>query len=240
MFSERHLLFLLICAVLTAGATVLSVRRRLPSRTAAKIFAVICVLSELVKDMASMIPSEFGGLVLDPNDIPLHLCSMIVFAVLLLTFTKRERLREGLLSAVVTAGTVAPLFALLLPTEGVDFSRAQCWQYFLYHAALLWFSLHHLLTGQAEMGARAYRGNLAVLSVIVLLMLYINSALSSYGVNFYFLRMPPAEGLPLLNLEHGWYHYFAVLLLIGYGSVTLIHAPFLIREKRQAAGKRKE
>lgn len=101
----------------------------------------------------------------------------------------------------------------------------------------MWYALHHMLTGRAELGKRAYIRNLGYLSLIIVLMLYVNSALSVYGVNYFFLRKPPAEGLPILNLDHGWYRYFAILLLIGYGSMTLVHAPFLIREKRR--GKRR-
>ena len=233
MFTVHHWILLSGCAVLIAVSTVLSVRHRLSSRKAAIIFAAICAVSELTKDMVSMVPSEFGGYILDPPDIPLHLCSMVVFAMPFILLAKKESTRSQFVSAVTVIGLVAPVFALLIPTVGVAFDRVLTYQYFLYHAALSWFALHHILTGQAELGTRAYRRNLICLSAVILLMLYVNSALSVYGVNYYFLRKPPVEGLPILNLDHGWYCYFAVLLVIAYGSVTLVQLPFMLRERRQ-------
>ncbi|MBQ0037097.1 MAG: YwaF family protein [Clostridiales bacterium] len=237
MFSVNHLILLLICASLIIVSTILSVKYKLSSRKAAVIFTVICVISEITKDMVRMVPSEFGGYILDPLDIPLHLCSMVVFAMLFIVFTKKEGTREKLISAVTVIGLVAPIFALLIPTMGVAFDKVITYQYFAYHSALMWFALHHIITGQVELGTRAYKRNLGYLSVVILLMLYINSALSVYGVNYYFLRKPPVDGIPILNLNHGWYCYFAVLLLIAYGSVTLIHAPFMIREKKKTEEK---
>ncbi|MCQ2355023.1 MAG: YwaF family protein [Clostridia bacterium] len=237
MFSDNHLILLLICAALITVSTILSVKYKLSSKKASIIFAVICVISEITKDMVSMVPSEFGGYILDQSDIPLHLCSLVVFVMLFIVFTKKESTREKLLSAVAVIGIVAPIFALLIPTVGVALDKVITYQYFVYHAALMWFALHHIITGQAELGIRAYKRNLAYLSLIIFLMLYINSALSAYGVNFLFLRKPPVDGIPILNLDHGWYCYFAVLLLIGYGSVTLVHTPFMIKEKKQIGKK---
>ena len=233
MFTIKHLIWLALCAVLIVVATILSVRSRLSSRKASVIFTVICVLSEITKDMVGMVPSEFGGYVLKQTAIPMHLCSLVVFAMLVIVFTKKDSTRQNLLSAVTVIGTIAPILAMLIPTEGVTFSRVITYQYFIYHAALMWFALHHMLTGQAELGKRAYVRNLGYLSLAIVLMLYINSALSAYGVNYFFLRKPPVDGLPILNLDHGWYRYFVILLLIGYGSATLVHAPFLMRERRR-------
>ena len=235
MFSSNHLILLAACAVLIASATILSVRYRLSSQKVSAIFTVICVISEVTKDMVSMVPSEFGGCVLDHTAIPLHLCSLVVFVMLIIVLTKNETTRANLLSAVTVIGTVAPILALLIPTMGVAFNKVITYQYFIYHAALMWFALHHLITGQADLGLRAYKRNLAYLSLIIVLMLYVNSALSAYGTNYFYLRKPPVDGIPILNLDHGWYRYFVTLLLIGYGSLTLVHAPFIIREKRNAA-----
>ncbi len=232
MFTFNHYIWLILCAILIAAGTILSVRLRMTSKKAVLLFAVICVLSEVVKDMVSMIPSNFGGCVLDQKDIPLHMCSLAVFMILIAAASKKDELREKMVSAVTVLGLVAPVLAMLIPTEGVSFGKVQTYQYFIYHAALLWFALHHAITGQADLGRRAYLRNLAWLTVLIFVMLYINSALSVYGVNYFYLRKPPMDGLPVLNLDRGWYCYFAILLLIAYGSVTLIQLPFILRENK--------
>lgn len=40
------------------------------------------------------------------------------------------------------------------------------------------------------------------------------------------------EGLPILNLDNGWYVYFLTLAAIGVSFVTLFHLPFIISEAR--------
>ena len=238
MFSATHLIWLALCAVLITLSTVLSVRYRLSSETASRVFAAICIASEVTKDMVSMTPSDLGGYVLKQTGIPLQLCSLVVFAMLIIVFTKKESARQNLVSAVTVIGTVAPVLAMLIPTEGSAFDRIITYQYFLYHASLMWFALHHLITGQAELGLRAYKRNLLYLTLAIFVMLYLNSAFAAYGVNYFFLRKPPASGLPILNLDHGWYRYFVILLLTGYGSVTLVHAPFVIKERKTRRGKK--
>ena len=233
MFKQDHFIWLGICALLIAAATVVSVKARWSSRRVTVIFGVICALSEVTKDMLSMVPSEFGGRVLDQVDIPLHMCSLVVFVILIAIVTKNDELRGKLISAVTVIGLIAPELAMLIPTEGVSFSKAQCWQYFLYHAALLWFALHHVITGQADLGRRAYVRHVASLAVLIFIMLYINSMLAVYGVNYFYLRKPPMDGLPVLNLDHGWHCYFATLLAIAYGAVTLIQLPFMLKERRR-------
>ena len=238
MFSTSHLIWLTLCAVLIVLSMVLSVRYRLSSEKASKIFAAICIVSEITKDMASMTPSDCGGYILKQAGIPLQLCSLVVFAMLIIVFSKKESTRRYLISAVTVIGTIAPVLAMLIPTEGAAFNRVITYQYFLYHAALMWFALHHLITGQAELGLRAYKRNLMYLTLSIFVMLYLNSALASYGVNYFYLRKPPASGIPILNLDHGWYRSFVILLLIGYGSVTLVHMPFVIRERKALRGKK--
>ena len=232
MFTPNHFIWLGACALLIIIATIVSVKKKWSSRTVTIIFGVICALSETAKDMLSMIPSEFGGRILDPIDIPLHMCSLVVFAILIALVTKNDELRGKLISAVTVIGLIAPELAMLIPTEGVSFAKAQCYQYFIYHAALLWFALHHAITGQADLGKRTYVRNISALSVLIFIMLYIDSAMSVYGVNYFFLRKPPVDGLPILNLDNGWHCYFVTLLVIAYGAVTLVQLPFMLREKR--------
>lgn len=233
MFTPNHFIWLGLCAALIAAATVASVRLSVSSRKVTVIFGVVCVLSETVKDMFSMVPSEFGGMVLNQQDIPLHMCSLVVFAILIAVATRSDELRLKLVSAVTVIGLIAPVLAMLIPTVGVEFTNPKCYQYFIYHAALMWFALHHIITGQIDLGKRAYLRNIAWLSVLMFIMLYINSALAAYGVNYFFMRKPPVDGLPLLNLDNGWYCYFAVLMAIAYGWVTLIQLPFMLKERRE-------
>ena len=230
MFSTNHILILCISAAAVSIAAALSVRAKLSSRKASIIFFIICCASEIVKDLVKIIPSTFGGFVLDPGDIPLHLCSIVIFAMFYIVVSKNSEKREHIKTAVTVIGLVAPAFAMLIPTQGVSFTEIIVYQYFIYHAALLWYALHHVLTGQVRFGVREYLRDLIYLVVTVMTLLYMNSALSIYGVNYCFLREPPVDGLPILNLNHGWLAYFSALMTIGVLSVTAVHLPSMLKE----------
>ncbi len=230
MFSLNHIILLILCAVTVVIGVSITVKLKLSSRKASVIFFVICCISEIVKDFSNIIPSNFGGFVLDPFDIPFHLCSIVIFAMFYIVVTKNDESREHIKTAVAVLGLVAPILALLIPAEGVSFNKVITYQYFGYHAALFWYSLHLVLTKQVTFGLKEYIRNLKYLGITVMALLYLNSAFSAYGVNFCFLREPPLDGLPILNLNHGWALYFITLLLIGIISVTIVHLPGLIKE----------
>ena len=61
--------------------------------------------------------------------------------------------------------------------------------------------------------------------------LTMNSMLAQYNVNYFFLRKPPVDNLPILNLNNGYFVYLAVLIAIAISLITIIHLPFMIKKK---------
>jgi uncharacterized membrane protein YwaF len=59
-----------------------------------------------------------------------------------------------------------------------------------------------------------------------------NSVLEQYKTNFLFLRVPPMDNLPLLNLNNGWYVYFITLAIIACVLTLLVQLPFMLLNKR--------
>ena len=59
-----------------------------------------------------------------------------------------------------------------------------------------------------------------------------NSVLEKYKTNFLFLRVPPMDNLPLLNLNNGWYVYFITLAIIACVLTLLVQLPFMLLNKR--------
>lgn len=128
-------------------------------------------------------------------------------------------------------GTLGSICAILIPTNGTDFTTVPAYQCFVYHGGLLWFSLYLILSGRAKLGLKAMGSNIGMLLLLAVAVLYVNGALSAYGTNFMYLVRPPMEDLPYLNLEQGWYVYFRRLLLLGLGLVSLFHIPFILHQK---------
>lgn len=234
MFSFNHFIWIGLCAAVVAGLTVFAKKFKLPLRKAGYIMSAICISSEIVKTANNMIPSNFGGMVLNPEALPFHLCSLLLFVTLYITFGKDGKVKQMLINFTAVAGTLGSICAILIPTEGTSFREIPPYQGFLYHAGLLWFSLYLILHQKAELGVGAYLRNLLIISVLAVANLYVNSILSPFGTNFMFLVRPPMENLPYLNLNHGWFVYFIHILGLGLALLTFFHLPFMLRKKADA------
>lgn len=229
----KHGVWLLLCAGMVGGLLTVSLRRHWSRRRAGYVMTGFCLVSEISKMMAGMLPSPAGGMHLDPLDLPFHLCSLLLFAALFITFGREGRARQIAVNFLAVMGTLGSICALLIPTNGVSFTDPGAYQCFVYHGALLWFALYLIASGQAQLGRRSWLLNLLVLALLSLLMLYVNGALSGYDTNFFYLTRPPMDDLPYLNLSRGWYVYFLRLIGLGVGLVTLFHLPFMAAEARR-------
>ena len=242
MFTLNHFIWIGLCAIFIAGMTVFSVKKDISLKCAGYIMTGICAFSEISKIMSDMMESPQGGMFLDPKSLPFHLCSLMLFGVLFITFGKDGAVKQIVMDFIAVMGTLGSVCAILIPTNGTDFTTIYAYQCFVYHGGLLWFSLYLILRKKAHLGWKTFARNMIILLSLVLAMIYVNSALSSYGTNFMYLVRPPMENLPYLNLNQGWYVYFLRLLLLGTAVLTLFHLPFLLHErkngKKEPAGKR--
>ncbi len=233
MGTWKHGIWLLLCAGLVGSLLTVSLRRHWSRRKAGYVMVGFCLISEISKMMTGMLPGPGGGMHLDPLNLPFHLCSLMLFVVPFITFGREGRAKQIAMSFLAVMGTLGSVCALLIPTNGVDFTDPGAYQCFVYHGALLWFALYLIASRQAQLGRKSWLLNLLVLASLSLLMLYVNGALSGYDTNFFYLTRPPMENLPYLNLNHGWYAYFLRLVGLGVGLVTLFHLPFMAAEARR-------
>ena len=232
MFTPNHLIWIALCIVFVAGMSVFCRKKDLSLRCAAYIMCGICVLSELCKMMTHMIESPQGGMVLDPEALPFHLCSLMLFGVLFIAFGTDGAAKQTVIDFIAVMGTLGSVCAILIPTDGVEFTSIYAYQCFVYHGGLLWFSLYLILQKKARFGGRIFLRNIGILLFLVLIALYVNSALSVYGTNFMFLVRPPLEGLPYLNLNRGWHVYFLRVVALGIVLLTLFHLPFILHVRK--------
>lgn len=233
MFSTEHFIWIGLCAAFVAGMLIFCIRKKVSLKVAGYVMSGICLCSESSKILSNMVESPQGGMYLDPTALPFHLCRLMLFGVLYITFGKEGRCKQRLIDFVAVMGTLGSICAILIPTNGTDFTTALAYQCFVYHGGLLWFSLYLILSGRAKLGLKAMGSNIGMLLLLAVAVLYVNGALSVYGTNFMYLVRPPMEDLPYLNLEQGWYVYFLRLLLLGLGLglVSLFHIPFILHQK---------
>lgn len=232
MFTTEHFIWLGLCALFVALMTFISKKKSFSLKFAGYIMCGICAVSEISKIMSDMTESEKGGMFLEPTSLPFHLCSLMIFAVLFITFGKEGKAKQTVIDFMAVMGTLGSICALLIPTNGTDFTKILAYQCFVYHAGLLWFSLYLIVCGHAKLGIKALGRNMICLLSLVWAMIYVNSALSQYNTNFMYLVRPPMKNLPFLTLDFGWYVYFLHIVTLGAVIITLFHLPFIIRERK--------
>lgn len=233
MFDCNHLIWICLCIIFVSGMMYIGNKKKLSLKKAGYIMSVIGITSEFSKMMSNMLVSPLGGMHLDPLALPFHLCSMMLFGVLYITFGKESTAKQRVVDFLAVMGTLGSIAAILIPTNGTEFTSIFAYQCFVYHGGLLWFSIYLIQSGQAKLGIKALYRNVAILFSLAFVMIYVNGGLSVYDTNFMFLVRPPMENLPYLNLDAGWYLYFLRLLFLVLVLVLAFHIPFIIRERKQ-------
>ena len=235
MFTPNHFIWMGICAAIVGILLFISLKFKLKKRTAVWIMVDFSIVSELLKMFTRIHPryDETGaviGGVLSPSALPLHLCSIFIFVFFYLALQKNEEREKKVVSFFVPIGLVGASCAILVATSGVSFQETGPYQCFIYHSAMVYLALYYIVTHQVDLGLKAYLRNLAVFLCLVLVMIWVNSALSYYETNFFFVVEPPAKGLPFLNMDKGWYVYFLRLVLCGFLGETVVCLPYILRD----------
>ncbi len=96
---------------------------------------------------------------------------------------------------------------------------------------MIWFALYLIRTHQVNLNKKVWLQNIGTLFGLSIVMIWINGALQVYDTNFFYVVRPPMEGLPILNLSRGWFVYYGILVFFGVMGLTLVHLPFMIKEK---------
>ena len=237
MFTLAH--FIWLGAISAAIAAVLFIVKKLKISEGAvgKTVMIVLIVLKLFHMSLSMKASEFGGYVLDQTQLSFHLCSIMIYTVIFTNLIKNKKVIGVLKSFMVPCLFIGAAMALLIPTEGVDASVPRVWQYMLIHGVLVFYGIYLSVIEKVDLSFKAYFNNLKLLLCVLLLAFLMNSVLEQYQTNFLFLRVPPMENLPLLNLNNGWYVYFITLSIIACVLILLIHLPFIIadaiRRKRE-------
>lgn len=242
MFSLEHFIWLAISIVIIVAMLFIVKKFNLSFDAVVTVMLVMSVCSEVTKILCNMEPAPGGrtGLILDPGDLPFHLCSMQIFLLFILKFfLKTESGKEKMLAFMCPTMLIGAVIALFIPTVGVGFNVVQVYQYFIFHAFLIFFAIYILKYKLVKWTWQLYFKNLGYLGCFALICMWINSALSGVlpRVNFMYLVRPPMENLPILNLNHGWAVYFITLIVLGVALLGIFHFIVTFVENKKSKNK---
>ena len=239
MFTSEHFIWIGICIVFIAILTYISIKKKFSFQTAAFIMAGIALISEISKIMSDMTyvngVDASEGRVIKPGSLPFHLCSILIFAYFYLPFAKNQKFKKYILGLVVPIGLIGATLAIIMATSGTDFTDIDSYQCFIYHAGMIWFSIYLIASKEVDLGVKVWLRNMLSLLGMAFVMIWVNGMLQEYDTNFWFVVRPPRDNLPLLNLNNGWYVYFLTVLSLGFIGVTLVHLPFMLKERKNIA-----
>ena len=234
MFSIAHFIWLgCIFAAIAIGYIVAKKLR--PSHDRVHLIVTcLLIITHIIYMAVSMreVDSEFGGFVLKQENLPFHLCSIMIYFTVFLRFIKNEKIVAKIKSFMVPAMFIGAAMALLIPTSGTDPTDIRVWEYMVAHGVLVFYGLYLVAIEKVDLGLKAYFSNLQLLLATAIFAFMMNSILVDGNANFFFLRKPPMDGLPILNLDHGWFVYIISLSIVACVLILLIQLPFIIKEQK--------
>ncbi len=233
MFGLSHFVWLGSIAVLIALALIAVRRFNFSHLGVGRAVMVVLIILKLFHMALSMKESEYGGYVINQTQLSFHLCSIMIYTVIFTNLINNKKVVDTLKSFMVPCLFIGAAMALLIPTEGTDPAVARVWQYMLIHGVLVFYGIYLAAVERVDLSFRAYFNNLKLLACVTLVASLMNSVLEQYKVNFLFLRVPPMDNLPLLNLNNGWYVYFITLTLIACTLMLLVQLPFMLLNSRR-------
>ncbi len=141
MFTTEHFIWIGLSIALIVVLTFVSIKFKFSFKTAALIMMGISICSELAKIFSHM---EFvngtnasEGMVIEVTALPLHLCSILIFAYLYLPFSKEGKVRDFITSFSVPVALIGGTLAILMATSGTNFLKPYAYQCFTYHSGMI-------------------------------------------------------------------------------------------------------
>ena len=253
MFTWRHLLWLVISAVIVFMINRDYSKKRPDLSKVLTSALIVAILSELTKIMGviELVPSSSGELLqpyLPLNHLPLHFCSIQIVLIAVAKFTGNEKWREALLAFMAPTCVIGGLLALAMPsifttTISVEqaFTSPISYQFFIFHSVIIALGLIIARSGEIEWSMKHFRNTTLAVILLGFISIYLNSIFASptyvdgklvsvdFGTNFFFTYRNPLG----INITELWQWYLYLLIIAGLAALTLylFHLPLIRRKK---------
>lgn len=238
MFTTSHFIWMGISILLIVLVSYLLIRYQCPGKKLLTVCLVLSVLCEIVKTLSNMVETDlFTNMsvpvkILPVSSLPLQLCSLQIFFLFYLFFSKNEKRKADINCFMCMCMLVGAPFAILLPNNSTSFTNPVFYQFFLYHAMIIIYAIYQIKTHQVTYTVRNLKIDLGLLGFLGIGSIWINSIFAATGnpTDFLYTICPPTDRLPYLNMNQGWEMYLLKLALLGLVLSLIYHAPFLLKK----------
>ena len=273
MFSQGHLIWIAICFALIAVAFIVCLIAKPSLKKVLKTCLILGVASEVIKVLSTaeilpmvdaVITEENGRQVisyvvtgrytpyLGKEHLPLELCSLFLFFMLAALLIKNEVWKKRLYALMFASGTIGGLLGIVMSSIAGNydttlsfFTSPRSYQFFLYHAMVVFCSLYIGFGKESGLSLRDWKTAIAGLVLLDLPTFYMNSVLSSevyvhdkpvgvtHSINYFSSYVNPL-GLALTE-KWQWIAYLAVRAAIAVVTVFLLYLPLAGRGRKKQA-----
>ena len=271
MFSAGHLMWIGVSVLIIIAGSIYCLRQRPPIKKLMTVCLAIGAVSEVIKvfSVADIVPmvdavivEKDGKQVIDwvatgrytpylaKEHLPLELCSLFLFFMLLAIVMNDGIWKKRLYSLMFVAGTIGGVMGIVLAsiTRYYDtplsyFTSARAWQFFLYHSMLVIIGIYLGYGGESGLEFGDWKKAVCCLVALDIPSFYLNSALSSeiyvadkvvgvtHSINFFSTYVNPL-GL-VLTEKWQWIVYLIIRLVLAGLLILLLFATLKLRRKEQ-------
>jgi len=224
-FSLTHIVTLLLLAVAIAVLVVAYRRAPEPVRRRIRIAVGVAIaFLEVLHQAALLMRGTY-----DPTYLPLHLCGMMEFIVIVDCFHSSRWTREPLYAFGVWCAPCALLFP---DWSTLPIFNLYTWQGFLIHACIVGYALMRLISGEVVPTWRNLWRVVVISAVFIAASVWANSTL---GTDFWFL-VAGSPGSPLEPIQAiAGQFYLPVLALMLLVLWAMMYTPWGLRARHLAA-----
>jgi len=253
MFTWRHILWLVICALMVTAVILAADRKKPALRQILTTACVISLLSELTKmiSVIDLVPSSGGELLLPylpMNHMPLHFCSIQIIFIFYTRFAKNDEKREALLNFMYPTALCGAILALAMPSIfqtsiSVEqaFTAPIAYQFFIFHSMLIALGILIARSGEVAFTRKTMLRTMMIVIALGFISIYLNSMLASptyvdgtlvnveFMTNFFFTTQNPL-GIRLTAIWQ-WWLYLIIISVLACLAVLLCYLPLLRKAK---------
>ena len=190
-----------------------------------KIFRYAVAVFLIVDELSWHAWAAYWGIWTAQTMLPLHICSVMIWASAYMLFTKNY----GIYELAYFLGIGGATQALLTPdASGYGFPHYRAFQTFIAHGLLVAIPIYMTLVEGFRPTLQSFKRVFIWTNIYMVFVFFLNLAI---GSNYLFIAEKPAFPT-LLDVLSPWPWYIPQLELIGFAIFFIIYLPFFIRDRR--------
>ena len=247
-FTISHFAFI---AVLWPAAIILAIHLSKKygfSHKVVWVCMILALISEIEKIFFFM-QDTGNGFRLPAEYLPFNLCSLQIFFISALALSHNPRKLTVIISFMYPALIGGGIMGSMVPSFVFDFHGLEhfaTYRFFIYHAMLIFLGLYLYFSRAIEFTIKSFGYAFLIIVMIFIFAIWINGFFGwNDETNFCYFVRPPAEGLPLINMDRGWPTYvftFAIICFVifafCYLKVFIRDIPVLLKSIREKLRKK--